>query len=566
MLRLSLAFAAAKNPANFKHLRPGGVGVVERISMRVLRFGPGAPAAKAATFLALLVLFGCSGGNNPFAPTPDYASDRSMFVRGYAEIESAYIEPVDIGSLAVAGLQQLATIDPTIVVDRSGGEVILVVENHTTSRFNAPAPDQATRWGVLTAGALGAARAASPTVAAADNEEIYQTMFDGVVDRLDDFSRYSSAADAAENRATREGFGGIGVRIAVEESSVRILSVMHYTPAERAGLKADDYITHIDGEPVAGLDQQQVILRLRGPVDSPVLLTIERDGAPPALPVEVTRAHVVPETVVYRREGNIAYLRIYSFNLETSDSLRREIRSAAEDIGSELRGFVLDLRGNPGGLLDQAVAVSDLFLEDGRVVSTHGRHPDSHQYFEAGPGDVAAGKPIIVLINGNSASAAEIVAAALQDDGRAVVLGTNSYGKGTVQTVIRMPNDGELTLTWARFHAPSGYTLNHLGVLPTICTSAGSGGTDADRVMRELAAGALQPVPTEIRNATDPSDTEALDRLRAACPQRRGENGLDLVLALRLLDNPPLYARAMHLADTPDLAFTDQQALSPAEP
>ncbi len=565
MLHLRMAFAVTMNPANFKHLHLGGMGLVEQISMQVLRFGPATPVARAASFLAFLVLVGCTGGN-PYGPAPDYTSDRSMFVRGYEEIESAYIEPIDIGTLAVAGLQQLATIDPTIIVDRSDGDVILVVKNGAATRFEAPGPDQATRWGVLTAGALGAARAASPEVAAVGNEEIYQTMFDGVVDRLDDFSRYSSATDAAENRATREGFGGIGVRIAVEEDNVRILSVMHYTPAERAGLKADDYITHIDGAPVVGLSQQDVIVRLRGPVDSPVILTIERGGAPDALAVEVTRAHVVPETVVYRREGNIAYLRIYSFNLETADSLRREIRSAMAEIGPELRGLVLDLRGNPGGLLDQAVAVSDLFLDEGRVVSTHGRHPDSHQYFEAGPGDVAAGKPIIVLINGNSASAAEIVAAALQDDGRAVVIGTNSYGKGTVQTVIRMPNDGELTLTWARFHAPSGYTLNHLGVLPTICTSAGSSSTDADRLMRELAAGALQPVPTDMRNATDPGDTEALDRLRAACPQRRSEEGLDLVLALRLLDNPPLYARAVHLADTPDLAFTDQQAWSPVEP
>jgi carboxyl-terminal processing protease len=309
-----------------------------------------------------------------------------------------------------------------------------------------------------------------------------------------------------------------------------------------------------------------VIARLRGQVDSDVLLTIERGGAPLPLPIEVTRAHVVPETVVYRREGNIAYLRIYSFNLETADSLRREITAAAEEIGPGLRGYILDLRGNPGGLLDQAVAVSDLFLEGGRVVSTHGRHPDSHQYFEAGPGDAAGGKPVVVLINGNSASASEIVAAALQDDGRAVVIGTNSYGKGTVQTVIRMPNDGELTLTWARFHAPSGYTLNHLGVLPSICTSTGPGGADADKLMRELAAGLLVPVPTAARNATDPADTEALDRLRAACPQRRTEDGLDLVLALRLLDNPTLYARAVHLADAPDLASSDQPALSQAQP
>lgn len=534
--------------------------------MPLLRFGPGFSAVIAAPLVALLVLHGCAAGVDPYAPSPDYASDRAMFAKGYEEIESAYIEPIDVGVLAVAGLQQLATIDPAIAVERSNGELTIAVAGQTASTFDVPPADQATRWAVVTAGALGAARATSPALAAADNEQIYQTMFDGIIDRLDDFSRYSSAADAAENRASREGFGGIGVRIAVEGDNVRVLSVMHYTPAERAGLKADDYITHIDGEAVAGLSQQQVIARLRGPVNSRVLLTIERGGAREPLPVEVTRAHVVPETVVYRRDGNIAYLRIYSFNLETADSLRREIKSAAEEIGPSLRGYILDLRGNPGGLLDQAVAVADLFLDEGRVVSTHGRHPDSHQYFEAGPGDVTNGKPIVVLINGNSASASEIVAAALQDDGRGVVVGTNSYGKGTVQTVIRMPNEGELTLTWARFHAPSGYTLDHLGVLPTICTSTAPATADAEKLIRLLATGEIPPVPTEIRNSTDPTDAEGLQRLRAACPQRRTEDGLDMVLARRLLDNPTLYARAVHLADTPDVAFSDQQALTPQQP
>lgn len=534
--------------------------------MRISGLGRAYRGAWTACLLASLVLQGCIASGEAYAPGEHYNADRSMFAHGYEEIGSAYIEPVDIGSLAVAGLQQLATIDPALAVEQDDDELVLLVNGREESSFAVPANGQPAQWGAVTAQALQAARTLSPAVAAADNEDIYQTMFDGIVDRLDDFSRYASAEDAAENRATREGFGGIGIRIAVEDSRVRILSVMHYTPAERVGLKADDHITHIDGEPVKGLDQQQVIARLRGEVDSKVVLTIERAEAPRPLQIEVTRAHVVPETVVYRREGDIAYFRIYSFNLETADSLRREIKAAAADIGPALRGYILDLRGNPGGLLDQAVAVADLFLEGGRVVSTHGRHPDSHQYFEAGPGDIAGGKPIVVLINGNSASASEIVAAALQDDGRAVVIGTNSYGKGTVQTVIRMPNDGELTLTWARFHAPSGYTLNHLGVLPSICTSTGPGGADADRLLRELGAGTLTPVPTAARNATDPSDTEALDRLRAACPQRRTEDGLDLVLALRLLDSPTLYAKAVHLAHTPDLASYNEPPIYQAQP
>lgn len=532
--------------------------------MKFYRFRSGKKPAVAAGLLVFLVLHGCAGSDNATDAVGEaYASDRAMFVNGYEDIEAVYIDPVDVGALAVAGLQQLATIDPAISVEREGGKVNLLIRGQTVRSFDAPLHNQATLWGVLTANALSAARDVSPALAATPDEDIYVTIFDGVVNRLDDFSRYASAAEAAENRASRDGFGGIGVTIAVEKEGVRILKVMHYTPAERAGLKADDYIIAIDGMPVTGLSQQEVIGKLRGAIDSRVMLTVRRTGQPEPMAINVTRAHVVPETVSYRREGNVAYLRVFGFNRETANSLRREIKAAAEEIGPELAGYVIDLRGNPGGLLDQAVAVADLFLDGGRIVSTRGRHPDSHQYYEATPGDIADGKPIVVLINGSSASASEIVAAALQDDGRAVVIGSNSYGKGTVQTVIRMPNDGELTLTWARFHAPSGYTLNHLGVLPTICTSAGSALTDSDRVLADLSAGRLKPVPTASRNAVDPSDTDALDDLRADCPQRRNEDGLDLVLALRLLENPALYTQAVHLADTPGIGIADQSVLLP---
>jgi carboxyl-terminal processing protease len=274
---------------------------------------------------------------------------------------------------------------------------------------------------------------------------------------------------------------------------------------------------------------------------------VRNAGAPFA--VIVTRAHIVPETVTYERKGNVAYMHIYGFNLDTADSLRKEMLHARQDIGPALLGYVLDLRGNPGGLLDQSVAVSDLLIKHGRIVSTHGRHPDSHQYFEATAGDVANGLPIVVLVNGDSASAAEIVAAALQDSGRAVVVGSNSYGKGTVQTVLRMPNDGELTLTWARFHAPSGYTLNRLGVIPSVCTT-GNGGS-AEVLIEELRRNRLKPIPTNIRNRVHPEDMRALRELRSLCPERRGEEDIDENVALRLLSHPSLYRRAVHLADLP---------------
>jgi carboxyl-terminal processing protease len=217
---------------------------------------------------------------------------------------------------------------------------------------------------------------------------------------------------------------------------------------------------------------------------------------------------------------------------------------------------VLDLRSNPGGLLDEAVAVADIFMEKGRIVSTHGRHPDSHQYFEATAGDLADGKPIVVLVNGNSASASEIVAAALQDSGRAVVVGSNSYGKGTVQTVLRLPNSGELTLTWARFHAPSGYTLNKLGVLPSICTS----GHSPAELMAELEHNQLRAVPVAERNALKPNDTGEMDKLRKTCPQVKSEPAGDVEMALDLIRKPMLYNRAVALGESPSPADATEAA------
>jgi carboxyl-terminal processing protease len=227
--------------------------------------------------------------------------------------------------------------------------------------------------------------------------------------------------------------------------------------------------------------------------------------------------------------------------------LRDSIRHARAEIGPDLAGYILDLRGNPGGLLDQSVAVSDMFVTNGRIVSTHGRHPDSHQYFDAEPDDLTGNMPVVVLVNGNSASASEIVAAALQDSGRAVVVGTSSYGKGTVQTVLRLPNEGELTLTWARFHAPSGYALNGRGVMPDICTANQSDGQgiDAEQILDRVRTGQL-PLPRSVIKRDLPLlDESGIAAFRAACPPSQGEAGVELEVALRLLEDPALFARAI---------------------
>lgn len=505
-------------------------------------------AKRARLWMAPLLLVLASCGGNGLGDETAYDEPRDMFLTGYRQIDSVYISKVDFADLSVAGLTQVASLDPTVTVTRQGDKVDLKVNGRDRGMFTPADGSAAGAWANLSADLLAAARAASPTLQTKPNEDVYDAFFGGALAKLDGFSRYSTAEEAAENRASREGFGGIGIRVEVEGNAVRVLSVMHYTPGERSGLHTDDIITHVDGSPVAGLEQDQVIDLLRGPIDSHVTLTVVRGKSTP-FTVDIKRALIVPETVVYERKGSTAYMHVYGFNADTADSLRKEMQHARQDIGAALKGYVLDLRGNPGGLLDQSVAVSDLFIDDGRIVSTHGRHPDSHQYFEATAGDIANGLPLVVLVNGDSASAAEIVAAALQDSGRGVVVGSSSYGKGTVQQVLRMPNDGELTLTWARFHAPSGYTLNHLGVIPSVCTTLGKKG--AKQVMDDLRQGRILPVPTARRNAADPEDTQGLKELRATCPERHGQEAVDEQVALDLVSHPSLYRRAVHLADLP---------------
>ena len=517
-----------------------------------------ARGAGLAALLALLV-GGCAG--NSGTTGDDGSLARQMFVAGFEDIDAVYIDEPKIDDLALAGLQQLSTIDSDVTARRSADRIELMLKSQVAYSATVDDDFDAQDWGELTSDALAEAAADSEKIKTAPTEKVFEAMFSGIVGKLDQFSRYAGAKNAKENRAARDGFGGIGVRISVEDDQVRVISVMHYTPAERMGMKTDDLILAIDGETTKGLNQQDVVDRLRGPVDSKVEISVKRADKPEPFTLAILRAHVVPETVNYRREGDVAYFRIYSFNSETSESLKRAVTDAQQEIGARLKGIILDLRDNPGGLLNQSVAVSNLFLTEGRVVSTHGRHPDSHQFFEASGEDITGGKPIAVLVDGDSASAAEIVAAALQDNRRAVVVGSNTYGKGTVQTVLPMPNQGEITLTWARFHAPSGYTLHHLGVLPTVCTADY---TSADAVLRDLNSGRLPMVPTDRRNLTKPDDTAGLEALRKTCPARETENPIDLDIALKLVRAPEVYAQAVHLAEPPQLGLNDAGDEGPA--
>ena len=312
-------------------------------------------------------------------------------------------------------------------------------------------------------------RVRSDYVEEADDAELIEAAVNGMLQSLDPHSSYLNAKKYREMRVqTRGEFGGLGIEVTMENGLVKVVSPIDDTPADRAGVKAGDLITQIDGEPVLGLTLADAVERMRGAVDSKIIITIARQGMDKPFDITIIRAIVKIKSVRHRREGNVAYVRITSFNEQTDKGLKKVMTQIQEEIGDELIGVVLDLRNNPGGLLEQAIAVSDAFLEKGEVVSTRGRRSENTQRYNANPGDLADGQPMVVLINGGSASASEIVAGALQDHRRAIILGTKSFGKGSVQTIIPLGRHGAMRLTTARYFTPSGRSIQAKGIEPDI--------------------------------------------------------------------------------------------------
>lgn len=492
-----------------------------------------------ALSLAVLVVACAGKSQSPGYDEYDTSEAAKLFSTGYQEIAEVYIEEVDVSDLALAGLRGLSTLDPSISVEQTPGFVELRVDSKHVRVFAVPRNEDADSWGRLTASVVETGLGLSPTLKQASTDELYEKLFEGALSELDRYSRYASASKAADDRAKRNGFGGIGVRIHTTDAGVEILSVNEGGPASVAGLKEGDIILAVNGKSLVEAEQGEAVNHLRGRVNTKVKLQIARGGEPSPIEVSLSRQHIVPQTVYYGRKGNAAYIRISSFNKKTADSLRDVVERAQDEIGADLTGYIIDLRGNRGGLLSQSVAVADLFIGEGAIVSTEGRHPNSHQSFDATPEELDSEKPIFVLVNGSSASASEIVASALQDSRRAVVIGSASFGKGSVQTVLALPNRGTLTLTWARFHAPSGYSLNRRGVLPNICTSGyEESGMD---MLAELRGGGLVLERAVYGRKLDPRDEDRIRKLRNHCPTQRAENDIDVEVAQWLLEDRNLY-------------------------
>jgi carboxyl-terminal processing protease len=379
------------------------------------------------------------------------------------------------------------------------------------------------------------ARVRADYVTPVGDENLVESAINGMLTSLDPHSNYLNEKDFDDMKVqTRGEFGGLGIEVSMENGLVRVVSPIDDTPAARAGLKPGDLITRLDGQPVLGMTLPQAVEKMRGPINSDIKLTIRRAGRSP-FDVTLTRATIKIQSVRSHLIGDdIGYVRITNFSEQTDVGLNEAVKGLKQQAGDKLRGVVLDLRNNPGGLLDQAVSVANAFLNQGEIVSTRGRHSDDAQRFDARPGaDVASGLPVVVLINGGSASASEIVAGALQDHHRAVLLGTKSFGKGSVQTIIPLPGHGAMRLTTARYYTPSGRSIQAEGIEPDIIVAeAKIEPSPASGAAKTTASDATKAAP-----ADGSEDDESVDQsLMGTAADYQLARAVDLLRGMSMID------------------------------
>jgi carboxyl-terminal processing protease len=371
-----------------------------------------------------------------------------------------------------------------------------------------------------------------------DEKVMIENAINGMLSALDPHSSYLNADAAQDMRVQTKGeFGGLGIEVTMENDLVKVITPIDDTPAAHAGVRAGDLISQIDGEDVRGLTLQEAVDKMRGVVNTPIDLTILRESEKDPLKITIIRDIIKVKAVKYRVENDVGYLKITSFTEKTTDDLTAAIAAIRKDVPADkLKGYVLDLRLNPGGLLDQAVSVSDSFLDRGEIVSTRGRDPKDVTRFDARAGDLTDGKPLVVLVNGGSASASEIVAGALQDQRRATVVGTRSFGKGSVQTIIPLAENGALRLTTALYYTPSGKSIQGTGISPDIAVE--------------------QPLPEELQSRdVSRGESELKGHIKGASENEEGSGSAAYVPPEAKDDVQLNYALALMRGEKTDPAF-----------
>ena len=508
------------------------------------------PIGRIYRIVGLLSAFFVSACTLPHTTTEQPAESfarpavADVIVAGFDNISDKYIEKVTLSRIGIEGLRGLGAIDPAISLRKEGDEIVLRNGSTEIGRMQQPEETDVRAWAAAVVALTEKVRGHSNDVRKASAEKIYEAIFDGALSDLDIFSRYAGSAEASRNRARRDGFGGLGIRFRVEKGVAVVTKVIKSTPASESGLRQGDRILKIDDTSIRGLRSREITKLIRGPVHTKVKIKLSRTESVRPFTIEIARAHIVPETVTTKIDDGIAIIRISSFNHDTANSVERALEKLDKPGNPHVIGIILDLRGNPGGLLRQSIKVADLMLTQGDILRTVGRHPESLHHYEAGGKDLASGLPMVVIVDGKSASAAEIVAAALQDRDRAVVVGTSSYGKGSVQTVIRLPNDGEITLTWSRFVAPSGYYLHGMGVVPTVCTSGKEKMSQAAGII-EAALGSDESQYSSVWRKRAFLNQKERRELRENCPSEKRRGGLDIEIAKRLILDGATHQKAL---------------------
>jgi len=519
------------------------------------------PRAAAALLASSLVVSCATSTDSPQATTsrnPSVAADVNLervVLQAYRAIGDRHLFEPNFRTLSTETYRGFASADPamaletsdrTFTVKRDGREVL--------SRATPADPADGRAWGGMLAELMASSVDVSPTLQQTDRQQLIREAMTATTKQLDRNSRYADPDEARDNRFQRDGGGGVGITVErTDDRKIMIRAVQDGSPAAKASVQAGDQILSIDGESMIERPLSDVVAKLRGSVGAPVAITLLRSAQGAEYVLSMKRSRIIPTTVTYERRGDVALIHLTGFNSATTDNLKTAIDKAKAELGRDMAGVIIDMRSNRGGLLDQAQTVSELFINNGTIFSTSGRHPDSRRTYKSVSSSKTSDVPIVVLMNGGSASAAEIVAAALQDRGRALVVGSTSYGKGTVQTVVRLANEGELILTWSRLNAPSGYTWNELGVLPNVCTSkvADVGQLNANSV------DSSQSTLFRWHALRNPTQQEVTD-LRKICPPGEASPERDVEIATRLLRDRTLYAHAVHAA-TQQAAATGRQ-------
>lgn len=506
----------------------------------------------ASRFGPLLVVFSLLGAaaavraEQQVLPAISSLTAEQLFSVAFRPIIDNALKPPVMADLLGDGLRRVASADRTLGIAQVQGHLLLTRDGVELSRITLPTDTIPERWANATAEMLRAIAAASPAIAAKEREAVWRDMFDGMMIDLDPYSRYAEPNRAQGERTQREGYDGIGVGIRSNDGFFEISDMVADGPAASAGVRVGDRIFEVAGVRAIGLPYERLSSLIQGPEGSWVEMKVGASEQRPRT-VTVRRRHLVPNTVQASLTDGVATVRIERFNNATQDNVRQAIQRYLDK--GPLRGVIMDLRGNPGGVMVQAVGVVNLFVPQGRIITTRGRNPSSIQWFEAQkPTTMFPDLPLVVMIDGQTASSGEIVAAALQDAGRALVVGSSSYGKGSVQHVTQLPNGGELFITWSRIYAPSGYSFDGQGVLPSLCTSLP--GANVQSLLVEAGRGdrGEQAILSRHRLAA-PDDAEALAQLRASCPAKPADSvaatATTLSLARALLEDVGLYRQAL---------------------